>query len=60
MCPFVDHADPRCAAHLTLRNIFRAFLHCADRYKDCPVHRLLAEAHGHNCEDARVALLAAS
>ena len=38
MCPFVDKSDDRCAAHMTLRNVLQAFLHCADRYSDCPVY----------------------
>jgi len=39
VCPFVDSADPRCATHLTLRNINRAFAQCADRYILCPVYQ---------------------
>lgn len=38
MCPFVDKADVRCSAHLTFRNLFSAFEHCADRYNCCRVY----------------------
>jgi len=41
VCPFVDRDDPRCAAHLTLRNLPEAFAHCADRYTTCPVYQEL-------------------
>jgi hypothetical protein len=44
VCPFVDTTDARCAAHLTLKEVVRAFAHCADRYRECPVfHRLVAD-----------------
>ncbi len=49
MCPFVEKADPRCATHLTLRNLYRAFAHCADRYSSCPVYQALnAEQFQHD------------
>jgi hypothetical protein len=45
VCPFVDKADARCAPHLTLGNLARAFAHCADHYTECPVYReLIAHA----------------
>ena len=51
VCPFVDQGDPRCGAHLTLRNIESAYLHCADRYMTCPVFQeLLVE--GASCTQA--------
>jgi hypothetical protein len=44
VCPFVDLADPRCAARLTMANLVSAFAYCADRYTDCPVYsRQIAE-----------------
>jgi hypothetical protein len=45
VCPFLDSSDARCATHLTLANIARAFAHCADQYSVCPVYQaLLAES----------------
>jgi len=41
VCPFLDTSDARCATHLTLANIARAFAHCADQYAICPVYRKL-------------------
>ena len=67
MCPFVDQSDARCATHLTLANISRAFAHCADEYTMCPVYQqLIAEldlvsdgcAYAHT--SAAASLLAAS
>ena len=61
MCQLVDASDTRCATHLTLNNIFRAFAHCADRYCECPVYReLLAKAGSYESEDAERVLLRAS
>ncbi len=64
VCPFLDRSDPRCATHLTLANITRAFAHCADRYCECPVHRQLVRemiCDGHYEKTAApVGLLAAS
>ena len=65
MCPFLDKSDARCATHLTLANLPRAFAHCADQYTLCPIYqKLLAELI---CDDrtyeasaATVGLLAAS
>jgi hypothetical protein len=42
VCPFLEKADPRCSAHLNLRNIVRAFAHCAGHYDHCPLY---AELH---------------
>lgn len=39
MCPYVENADARCAAHLTLRNIFSAFEHCVDQYSCCRIYQ---------------------
>ena len=59
MCPFIDKAEARCADHLTLRNVARAFAHCANRYTTCPVyHKLLAERIAQ--ESANTKLAAAS
>ena len=41
MCPFLDRADARCAAHLTFRNVTRALAHCVDCYGDCPIYQEL-------------------
>jgi len=61
VCPFVDSADPQCATHLTLRNIVRAFLHCADRYAECPIYRrLMTESRTHAPADSRVPIFASS
>lgn len=52
MCPFVDAAEPRCAAYLTMESLSRAFAYCAGGHARCPVFRaLIAEqtrtrAHG--------------
>lgn len=45
MCPFLDMSDPKCAAHLTLRNIAAACAHCAGDYHLCPVYRGLVGKH---------------
>jgi hypothetical protein len=65
VCPFVNKADRRCAAHWTLRNLSQAFTHCADRYAVCPVYRMLIQelfndAQGHKEADAAIRVLAAS
>ena len=39
MCPMLDKSDARCATHLTLANISRAFAHCADQYEQCPIYQ---------------------
>ncbi len=61
MCPLVDASDTRCATHLTLNNIFRAFAHCADRYTECPVYReLIAKDGTHEFDGTFRALARAS
>ena len=45
MCPFVDSGHARCAVCMTLRNLTRAFVLCADRYTECPIYRERV-AHG--------------
>jgi hypothetical protein len=65
VCPFVDKSDARCATHLTLANIARAFAHCADEYTDCPIYqKLITELTSDGCEHeepaAAASLLAAS
>jgi hypothetical protein len=41
MCPHLEKADPRCAAHLSLEHLEEAMCRCAYRYEDCPVYRKL-------------------
>lgn len=41
MCPFLNASDPRCSAHLTLKNIQTALAHCADCYMQCPVYQAM-------------------
>jgi len=50
VCPFVDKSDARCATHLTLANLCRAFAHCAGDYTACPVYeKLIHEMVSHGC-----------
>jgi hypothetical protein len=42
MCPYLDKADPRCAACLSLRDLSRAFAYCAGQYRACQVYHKLA------------------
>lgn len=51
MCPHVNKADRRCAAHFILSNVGRAFEHCANRYDECPVYREVL-AHAKRCKNA--------
>lgn len=65
MCPFLEKADARCATHLTLANLPRAFRHCADQYALCPVYRrlvgeLICDARKHEASPAPVGVLAAT
>ena len=61
MCPFIDSADARCANHLTVRNVARAFAHCADHYRVCPVYQqLIAGRCGHDKDRVPLRLLVAS
>ncbi|MBS3820786.1 MAG: hypothetical protein GVY16_00195 [Planctomycetes bacterium] len=63
MCPFLDHADPRCSAQLNLRNISKAFAHCAGRFEACPLYQELrhtAAQHEHPNYTVAVAYRAAS
>lgn len=51
MCPMLDKSDARCATHLTLANISRAFAHCADQYGQCPIYQqTVAEMLDHVCQ----------
>lgn len=43
MCPYLEKADGRCAAHLTFANLFSAFEHCADTFTACRVFQQLAQ-----------------
>lgn len=47
MCPFLEKADPRCAACLSLHRLDEALSLCGDHYEDCPIYRkkLLDDAH---------------
>lgn len=61
MCPFIDKAEARCSDHLTLRNVSRAFAHCANRYTACPVYqKLFADKTNHERVAKISGLLAAS
>ncbi len=63
MCPFLDNADPRCSAHLSLRNITKAFAHCAGHFEACPLFQELRNhltQHEHPNYTAHVAYRAAS
>jgi hypothetical protein len=43
-CPFLNRADPRCAANFSLERLDHAFEYCFDRYQACPVYlELLVE-----------------
>ncbi len=45
-CPFIDHADPRCAAHFTLSHLSQTFGHCFGAYQRCPqYHRLFSRQY---------------
>ncbi len=41
ICPLLELADPRCAAHFNLTNLSDAFTHCVGRYQACPVYQRL-------------------
>lgn len=64
VCPHLEKSDPRCAAHLNLRNIMQAFSHCAGRHRACPVYQKLrasTDRHEHtHHHTATFAFLAAS
>lgn len=46
VCPFVDRPNERCAEHLSMRGLALAYMHCADRYRSCPVYQeLTANEH---------------
>jgi hypothetical protein len=42
VCPFIDKSYSRCADQLSFRNVDRAFVFCADRYRQCPVYQMLS------------------
>ena len=61
MCPFIEKADRRCSAYLTMRELDRAFARCADRYANCPVFQeLIVHEHERCRAEAPAALAAAS
>lgn len=63
VCPYLEKANPNCAAHLNMRNLHQAFAHCADRHRRCPVFRELqahTQRHDHPRHRATFAFLAAS
>ena len=39
VCPFLEQADSRCAAHLCLNKLEEAMGRCGDNYEDCPIYR---------------------
>ncbi|OPX25113.1 MAG: hypothetical protein B1H04_00690 [Planctomycetales bacterium 4484_123] len=39
VCPFLEQADPRCAAHLSLKKLEEAMGRCGADYEDCPIYR---------------------
>ena len=39
MCPFLDKADPHCAARQSLQNLDDALGLCADHFEACPVYQ---------------------
>ena len=55
MCPFIDEADVRCTARLTLRELARAFSECADGYTKCPIYQemIAHEPHRQRQESRR-------
>lgn len=58
MCPFLDKADPHCAARHSLHNLDDALGLCADRFETCPVYQemLLSNAPRHELpEPIRIA-----
>jgi hypothetical protein len=57
VCPFVDRGDARCSAHLTMKNLASAYVHCADRYTLCPIFQeLLVDESCERAESAACAL----
>ncbi len=38
-CPFLNRADYRCANHLSLEKLDRAFDHCFGQYQACPTYQ---------------------
>jgi hypothetical protein len=52
-CPFLNRADPRCAANFSLERLDHAFEYCFDRYQACPVYLdLLVERRVRRASDA--------
>jgi len=39
VCPFLDEADPRCAAHQSLAKLDEALTLCADECRACPIYQ---------------------
>ena len=59
MCPFAEDREPRCAVHLTMRDLTSAYAYCADRYMSCPVFQeLIAREHEHDEVEHRVRVAA--
>lgn len=42
-CPFVNRADPRCSAHLSLGGVEFAYDHCFDEYTACSLYAELED-----------------
>jgi len=59
VCPFLDEADPRCAAHQSLEKLDEALALCVGEFRDCPLYqmKLLGNAphHGKATERVRAA-----
>lgn len=49
MCPFLDEADPRCAAHQSLAKLDEALTLCVDEHQACRVYRQKVLGHAANC-----------
>ncbi|HNX26723.1 MAG TPA: hypothetical protein PKK48_04880 [Phycisphaerae bacterium] len=39
VCPLVEKSNPRCASHMTFRNISQMFAHCAGEFNSCPIYK---------------------
>lgn len=48
VCPFLDEADPRCAAHQSLAKLDEALTLCVDEYQACCAYRQKLLGHAPN------------
>ena len=60
MCPLIEQAETKCAAHWTIQNVFETFAHCANHYENCPVYRELVREQEGAAYEPNGALRAAS